>query len=228
VIATFVPPGAEGPPTHTHDGDQLYFVVEGELEVELGTETKTVKQGSVVFIPEGVPHHNRNAGDRDELHLEVIAPTGPPGMPVAVPVESMDANGLPYYVREADTSAFGGTSFSIAWLANRAEGSRHVSMNLAEVPPGASGPPMHVHEFDQFYFVLDGTLSVEVALQRFDVGPGNLVVLPAGVPHWQWNEGSAPERHLTMLVPEPDQPNSPEHPWDTAVEFAPTGEHIGF
>jgi mannose-6-phosphate isomerase-like protein (cupin superfamily) len=151
-----------------------------------------------------------------------------PGLPVATPVDSKDARGLPYYVREADTSAFGGDGFSLAWLANRGSGSEHASMNLAEVAPGASGPPMHVHEFDQFYFVLEGTLSVDVALQHFEVGPRNLVVLPAGVPHWQRNTGNLPERHLAMLVPEPAHMNSEEEPWDTAVTFEPTGEHISF
>jgi mannose-6-phosphate isomerase-like protein (cupin superfamily) len=94
------------------------------------------------------------------------------------------------------------------------------------VPPHRSGPPLHVHEFDQFYFVLSGVLSVEIGLSRMDVGPNNLIVLPAQVPHRQWNERDEVEHHLTILAPEPRTPHSVEHPWDVAVALAQTGEQI--
>jgi mannose-6-phosphate isomerase-like protein (cupin superfamily) len=94
-----------------------------------------------------------------------------------------------------------------------------MSLYVGIVEPGGSGPDTHVHHFDQFYYVLDGTLTVEVGFDRFTAGPHTLVVLPAGVPHRQWNEGAEPERHLTLLVPEP----LPGEPWDIGVEFAATG-----
>ena len=55
IIATLVPPGAEGPPTHIHASDQLYFIVEGELEVELGDEIQTMQAGEGLLIPAGLP-----------------------------------------------------------------------------------------------------------------------------------------------------------------------------
>jgi hypothetical protein len=39
------------------------------------------------------------------------------------------------------------------------------------------------------------------------------------VPHRQWNETASPERHLTLIVPEP----AAGEPWDIGVSFAPTG-----
>ncbi len=54
---------------------------------------------------------------------------------------------------------------SVSWLANRDSGSIHASVYVAEMAPGASGPPTHVHDFDQFYFVVQGALEVEVGLE---------------------------------------------------------------
>jgi quercetin dioxygenase-like cupin family protein len=85
---------------------------------------------------------------------------------------------------------------------------------------------LHVHPFDQFYFVLQGTLSVEIGLQRYDVPPGHLVILPAQVPHRQWNDQDHTEQHLTVLVPEPTAPSSEGQRWDTAVELQVAAEQI--
>jgi mannose-6-phosphate isomerase-like protein (cupin superfamily) len=93
--------------------------------------------------------------------------------------------------------------------------------------PGAEGPPLHTHEFDQFYFVIEGALEVQIGLETHTVGLNNLVVLPAGVPHKQRNASDSDvERHLTILAPEPPLPHSAEHPWDVAVELTATGVHI--
>jgi mannose-6-phosphate isomerase-like protein (cupin superfamily) len=231
IIATLVPPGAEGPPTHVHTSDQLYFIVDGELEVELGTDTRTMRGGEGLLIPAGLPHHNRNTADRPEVHLEVIAPGVTPGLPLAVMVEGPAAEadrsgGRPYVLRgpEADERD---RPFRLSWLLNRAAGADHAGIYVADMAPGARGPATHVHDFDQFYFVLSGRLEVQVALQHHVVGPNNLVVLPAGVPHSQGNASpDEPERHLAVLVPEPPAPSSADQPWDTVVDFTPSERQL--
>ena len=219
IIATFVPPGAEGPATHVHPSDQLYYIVDGELEIELGDEVEKVAAGQGVLIPAGLPHRNRNVGDRPEVHLEVIAPGVTPTQPLATMVDHRDAGDRRYLVA-SPTPPDVERPFTLSWLAGRRDGSEHASIYVADMAPGASGPPTHVHDFDQFYFVLSGQLHVEVALQQHVVDPGTLVVLPSGVPHRQWNPGDQPERHLAVLVPEPEWPSSREQPWDTVVDFA--------
>jgi mannose-6-phosphate isomerase-like protein (cupin superfamily) len=227
VIATRVPPGVAGPPNHVHPaGDQLYFVTQGEITIKLGSETRRVGRSSLIFIPSGVPHHNWNEGRDTEVHLEVIAPGTLPTQPIVEPTESDDARGLGYYVREADPSKFGGTGFAQDWLLDRESGGRHMGLYVAEVPAGAGGPPLHYHPFDQFYFVLSGALHVQIGLTVSEVGPNHLVVLPAGVPHRQWNEGAVAEQHLAILVPLPEHPSSPEQPWDVAVTLEAADEVI--
>jgi mannose-6-phosphate isomerase-like protein (cupin superfamily) len=76
------------------------------------------------------------------------------------------------------------------------------------VPPGQGGPGLHVHAFDQFYFVLSGRMSLQVGRDTHVVEPNSYVVLPAGTPHRNWNEGPEVERHLAILVPEmPEVPD---------------------
>jgi mannose-6-phosphate isomerase-like protein (cupin superfamily) len=227
IIATKVPPGVDGPPRHRHPSDQTYVIRQGEIHIELGAEVKTAGPGEVVFIPAGLPHHNWNQGKQDEAHLEVIAPGVLPTQALVSPADPASSSGPPGFVRRPDGSRRAGPGFSLEWLVNRELGAQHAAIYLAEVAPGSAGPPLHVHDFDQFYFVLSGQLSLEVGLRRYEAGPDTLVVLPAGVPHRQWNEQDDVERHLTVLAPEPAVPSSPSHPWDTTVAFAATGEPIG-
>ena len=46
-------------PRHAHSEEQILFVLEGELEVELGDMTRTLRPGQVAVIPAHVPHAAR-------------------------------------------------------------------------------------------------------------------------------------------------------------------------
>lgn len=47
-----------------------------------------------------------------------------------------------------------------------------------------SGPPLHTHETqDDSFFVLKGVLAVQAGDEVFDLGPGDFVQVPPGVPH---------------------------------------------
>lgn len=50
-------PAGYAPPKHLHrDADEVFFVVEGTLQVTCGSDSWQVGPGSVVFLPRGVPH----------------------------------------------------------------------------------------------------------------------------------------------------------------------------
>jgi quercetin dioxygenase-like cupin family protein len=48
-------------PLHTHPINEVIVILEGDPEVTLGDETRTLGPGGVVFIPAGTPHRTRNA-----------------------------------------------------------------------------------------------------------------------------------------------------------------------
>jgi len=221
LIATQVPPGARGPQNHVHPMDQLYFITDGEVTIKLGKDVRKAAAGSAVFIPAGVPHHNWNEGSETEVHLEILAPGRVGIQQVLEFTESDDAGGLPYGVVTPATdqtlSLDGG--MTVTPLIGSDRGSNNALIYIGGLPVRASGPSLHTHEFDQFYVVLDGLLAVQIGFKEYTVEPGHIVILPAGVPHRQWNAGGKPERHLTIIAPPPERRNSEEEPWDISVEL---------
>jgi quercetin dioxygenase-like cupin family protein len=50
-------------PMHTHPGEEIIYVLEGELEYEIrGTPPVTLRPGDVLFVPAGAAHSARNVG----------------------------------------------------------------------------------------------------------------------------------------------------------------------
>ena len=226
IIGSHVPAGLPAYRHHVHEHcDQIYYIVRGEMHVQLGTEVHVAGPDTLVYIPKGTPHHNWNEGTEDELHLEVLAPAPRASLPLATATEETDAGGRPYVVQALDEGAFVESVKFPGFSLNRLVPdpvSAHATMYVGQVEAGAGGPGMHVHEFDQFYFVLSGELQVQVSLDRFTAPLGSLVVLPAGVPHRQWNDGPETERHIALLSPAP----LPGKPLDVLVSLAATGEAL--
>lgn len=62
VLVGFAPGVVAG--NHHHNGEEIVYVTEGELEYRLeGRPPQTVKAGEVLFIPSGVNHEVRNVGN---------------------------------------------------------------------------------------------------------------------------------------------------------------------
>ena len=49
--------------------------------------------------------------------------------------------------------------------------------------PRHASPPLHTHPQDESYIVLDGQLTVHAGANRFELDPGDVGVVPAGVAH---------------------------------------------
>jgi quercetin dioxygenase-like cupin family protein len=62
-------------------------------------------------------------------------------------------------------------------------------------------PPLHVHDVDLFYVVLKGTATVRLGHDNHQAKAGELIFIPAGVPHGSDNQSGAAEHHLEILVP---------------------------
>jgi quercetin dioxygenase-like cupin family protein len=57
---------------------------------------------------------------------------------------------------------------------------------------------------DQLFYILGGTMSLEIEGKQYEAGPGTLVVFPAGIAHRNWNAGSEATVHLAINSPLPD------------------------
>ena len=56
-------------PMHTHDSEQMTYVLQGALRFLVGGEEITVREGEVLHIPSGVEHQAEALEDTFELDL---------------------------------------------------------------------------------------------------------------------------------------------------------------
>ena len=68
-------------------------------------------------------------------------------------------------------------------------------------PAGSVGPPLHVHDFDEAFYVLEGELTFRVRDELLTAGPGDLVFAQGGVPHTFANLSDAPAHYLIVITP---------------------------
>lgn len=73
----FVSPPGDGVPLHVHaHEDELYYILEGTLEIRCGGKTYTAGVGSMAMLPRNVPHAFRNPGPTPCRILNVFIPGG--------------------------------------------------------------------------------------------------------------------------------------------------------
>jgi quercetin dioxygenase-like cupin family protein len=71
-----MPPGAKGPPLHTHEFDEAFYVLEGELTVQVGGELRTIGAGEAAFAGSGNPHTLANRSSEAARFVIVCTPAG--------------------------------------------------------------------------------------------------------------------------------------------------------
>ncbi|MFF7561871.1 cupin domain-containing protein [Streptomyces pseudovenezuelae] len=69
-------PDGGGPPPHRHDFEEMFTVLEGEIEFTFRGEKHTVRAGSTINIPANAPHHFRNASGAPARMLCMCTPAG--------------------------------------------------------------------------------------------------------------------------------------------------------
>jgi len=69
------------------------------------------------------------------------------------------------------------------------------------VSPDFAGPPLHHHDFDEAFYVLEGEMTFQLGDERRAAGPGELVFAPRGSHHTLANLSRAPARYLVVCTP---------------------------
>jgi quercetin dioxygenase-like cupin family protein len=76
MIEIVVPAHNAGPPLHTHDFDEAFYMLEGELIFQVEDELTTKRVGELAFAPRNVAHALANDSDADARYLLVCTPAG--------------------------------------------------------------------------------------------------------------------------------------------------------
>ena len=62
-------------------------------------------------------------------------------------------------------------------------------------------PPLHTHDVDLFFVVLEGNTTLRLGRESHHAQAGEVIYIPKGLPHGSDNQSGAPERHLEILIP---------------------------
>jgi mannose-6-phosphate isomerase-like protein (cupin superfamily) len=206
LLYTRMAPGAHGPALFTLPVEHYYVVLSGRMTVQIGTDTFVAEPMTGVIIPVNVPHTVWNADAQPEAHLEVIAPAPSRDLTAMLkPAQPRKIENAAQYIRHISVPAakdlkpgLNGQVFT-----NRAMGSAN-TVRLDSTMPGGGGPATHVHRFEQVYFIVEGATTISYGADRLKASKNDIVILAPGVVHTNLNESGMPERHLTMLLPQPD------------------------
>ena len=68
-----------------------------------------------------------------------------------------------------------------------------ISLILDHSEPG-QGPRLHRHPYDETWFVEQGNVTFQAGQDRLQAGPGDVVIVPGGVPHKFINDGPGTSR----------------------------------
>ena len=88
--------------------------------------------------------------------------------------------------------------------ANEFQGFRHgagVSFIVVEAPPG-SGPKLHRHPYEEVFVVQEGSATFTAGDEIVEAHGGQVVVVPAGVPHRFVNAGAGRLRQIDIHASE--------------------------
>jgi quercetin dioxygenase-like cupin family protein len=113
LIDMHVPPGG-GPPPHRHDFEEMFTVLDGEIELTFRGVSLVATAGETINVPANAPHVFRNASERPARLLCLCSPAGQEeffkevGVPVAHRTEAPPA------LDEAATGAFIAKAMALA------------------------------------------------------------------------------------------------------------------
>ena len=75
LIDMHVPPGG-GPPPHRHDFEEMFTILDGEIELTFRGVTAVARAGETVNVPANAPHVFRNAAEHPARLLCLCSPAG--------------------------------------------------------------------------------------------------------------------------------------------------------
>ena len=84
--------------------------------------------------------------------------------------------------------------------ANEVQGHNHnaaVSVIVVDAPPGG-GPKLHRHPYEEVFVIHEGTVTFTAGDETIEAIRGQVVVVPAGVPHKFTNTGESRLRQVDI------------------------------
>lgn len=77
----------------------------------------------------------------------------------------------------------------------------HVSVTEIVVPPHSAGPPLHRHDFDEAFYMLEGELIFKLEDALVTRSAGEIFFAPRNAAHALANHADAPARYVLVCTP---------------------------
>jgi mannose-6-phosphate isomerase-like protein (cupin superfamily) len=217
-VAITAAAGWGGTPLHHHAFDEMFYVVEGRLTFQLGDEVVQAGPGTLVFAPGGVAHAVANVGEHAARYLLLCTPAGferyfdrmaasaagvpaPPEADGPIPETVVvgpgpgERAGAP--ARLLPPLPAGGINVAV----RSADSEGRIGVTVNAVAADFAGPPLHHHDFDELFWVLEGELTFQLGDEVVTRGTGEVAFAPRRVHHSFANHSGAPARTLIACTP---------------------------
>jgi quercetin dioxygenase-like cupin family protein len=217
IVENAVPGHWEGPPLHRHDFDEAFYVLDGELTFQVDDELTAVRPGELAFVAGGVPHTLAELSGEGARYVLVCAPAGferyfdriaaeqagtdpPPEAMGPIPETVMVG---PRIAQSATGTRArrSGERRSVNVLLTDAQSGGRVAVMDNSVSAGATGPPLHHHDFDEAFYVIEGELTFQLGDEVLTRRQGELAFAPRGAHHAFANPSAASARMLLVCTP---------------------------
>jgi len=208
-------PTYSGASPHFHERHtDAFFLLEGELEFTLGRERHLGRAGTAVVVPPRNVHAFTSHGSGRARFLNIHAPDcgfadfmrartrGEDATFDSVDVDGPQEPGEGTVLGQGEGATYAvGTATSV-FKATRETTAGAFSLAEVTIRPGTSGPPPHSHRelLDSFY-VLEGTLTVQLGDEEVEASPGTYACAPPGIVHAFANRSDSTVRFLNLNTP---------------------------
>ena len=120
-----------------------------------------------------------------------------------------DSSRAPIVLAPGAGRAYPMGSLQAVFKADGEETGGRYSISEWRLEPFTRGPGEHMHDEDDVFFVIEGTMSFFVGGSWIDAPKGSLVIAPGGTPHDFENRTAAPAAALNLSVPGDFEPQMP-------------------
>lgn len=184
-------PVGVGPRLHQHPYPEVFVVQDGKVAFTVDGETLETSGGEIVIAPPDRPHRFVHHGPGPAHHVD-IHPRGRVNGARVGALMDLAAPVAPFVIRRLDlprgeTSArFEGQTYGVP-----------VSFFWTDAAAG-TGPALHRHPYAEVFVVQEGNVTFSVGGETIAARGGQIVVVPAGLPHRFVNAGPGRSRHLDI------------------------------
>jgi quercetin dioxygenase-like cupin family protein len=218
VVAELDPGGTVA--RHLHAFEEAFYVLGGEVVLEIAGATEALVEGDYVFVERGVSHALRNDAAAPAQWFELSAPQPGAALPDTVFVDEdrrpdgvetpyrrahFDASELPEPSSTIGLAGFGAANVggaALKILVGPDSGASQLNLMVVQYAPGGFIAP-HDHAFEEGFFFLTGEVEAELDGETHVIRAGDYFWSGVGSMHALTNRSSETVRWLETQVPQP-------------------------